>query len=282
MKTKKLILSIFMVGASIVLFSCSKDKNSTADDMNEQADLVALSQNEAFAQMTFESVDQIADEVYASLSSSTKSAQNSNSILSPCATKTLDTLSVPHIITIDFGATNCLCNDGKYRRGQIIISFMGHYRDSGSMHSTTFNNFFVNDNHVMGNRTRLNNGKNAAGHFTVLTTVNSTIIFNATNDTLIWNANHTKEWLHGYWSPNFIDDSYLITGNSNGSKLNGVTYNKTILIPLKRIYSCFYFVSGSVQIQQSNKPTKIIDYGNGNCNPWATVTINGVTHTIHL
>ncbi|MFZ4400571.1 MAG: hypothetical protein ACOYO1_11090 [Bacteroidales bacterium] len=282
MKKRILILSVFIASASIILFSCNKDKAKSANENKDTDEIVASSQKEAIAQMTFENVDQIADEVYSNLSTSNKSSQNSNSLLGPCATKSLDTISVPHILTINFGNTNCLCNDGKNRRGEIIISFMGHYRDSGSVHSTSFNNFYVNDNHVLGTRTRVNNGRNSSGHYTVTSTINSTIIFNTSGDTLIWNANHTKEWLHGYLSPNFIDDTYLITGNSNGNKLNGVTYNKTILIPLKRVYSCFYFVSGSVQIVKTNKPTKVIDYGNGNCNPWATVTVNGVTHTIHL
>jgi len=281
MKKKLFILSFLVAG--LILFACKKDNSTTSIDQVTENELTATSQNEAFAQMAFEGIDQIADEAYAVLTNTLKSGQNNaSSLLGPCATKTLDTLALPHVLTINFGNVNCLCNDGKYRRGLIIISFTGHYRDSAAVHNTTLSDFYVNDNHIMGNRSRLNNGRNAAGHFTVSTVINSSIAFYLSGDTLVWNTSQTKEWLHGYWSPNFIDDAYLITGSSNGLKPNGISYTKTILTPLKRVYSCNYFVSGSVQLIQSNRPTRIIDYGNGQCNPWATLTVNGVTHTIHL
>ena len=282
MKTKILILSLVLVSAVFVMNGCRKDVKSVKDQ-TIASDLIASSQSEAVAQMTYEGVDQISDEAYTAITNPTKSTEStSNGILGPCATKTIDTISIPHTLTIDFGTTNCLCNDGKYRRGQIVISFQGHYRDSASVHSTTFTNFYVDDNHVMGTRTRVNNGRNAAGHWNITTSVNGTIIFATTGDTLSWNATHNKEWLQGYWSPSIWNDIFLITGNASGTRPNGVTYAKTILTPLKRVMPCHYFVSGTVQIVQSNKPTRLLDYGNGGCNPWATLTVNGVTHTIHL
>ncbi len=278
-----LIASFLFLSASVIFFSCNKDKKSFNPNQTSDNELVASSQNEAVAQITFENVDQIADEAYTGLTTATKSVESTTSgLLSPCASKTIDTIAVPHTLTINFGTTNCLCNDGKYRRGEIIISFYKHYKDSGSIHSTTFNNYYVNDNHIMGTRTRVNNGRNAAGHWNISTTINSTIIFANNTDTLTWNATHNKEWLQGYWSPSIWNDIFLITGNSTGTRPNGVTYAKTILTPLERHLPCFYYVSGTVQLVQSNKPTRVINYGNGNCDPWATVTINGVTHTIHL
>lgn len=279
MKTKILILTLVIASASIFMIGCKKDSKNEKDRTIEK-ELIASSQNEAIAQMTFEGVDQIADEAFTGITSPTKST--GNGILGPCATKTIDTISVPHTLTIDFGTVNCLCNDGKYRRGQIIISFQGHYKDSASYHTTTFNNFYVNNNHVMGTRTRLNNGTNAAGHWNITTTVNGTIVFALSGDTLTWSATHNKEWLQGYWSPSIWNDIFLVTGNASGVKPNGATYTKTILTPLKRVMPCHYFVSGTVQMVQSNKPTRLLDYGNGGCNPWATLTVNGVTHTIHL
>jgi len=283
MKTKILIFAIFIFSAVITFTACNKDNKSTSTNQTGINSSDVTTQNEAVAQMTFEGVDQIADEAYTSIFSSVKSTDaNANSLLSACATKTIDTVSIPHTLTINFGSTNCLCNDGKYRRGEIIISYYLQYRDSGSVHSTTFNNYYVNDNQVIGTRSRINNGRNAAGHWNITVNVTGTIIFANNSDTLTWNSTQNKEWLQGYWSPTIWDDIYLVTGNSNGSRPNGNTYSKTILTPLKRHLPCFYFVSGTVQVQQSNKPTKLIDYGTGNCDPWATVTINGVTHNIHL
>jgi hypothetical protein len=291
MKKKILTYASFIFAAVLLISACKKD-NSTSQDpsgvnqnlpVNQAVadEMLATTQNEATAQITFENIDQIADEAYTSFGQNATST-NTNSLLSPCAAKTLDTVSVPHILTIDFGTTNCLCNDGKYRRGKIIISFFKHYKDSGSVHTTVFQNFFVNNNHIMGNRTRVNNGHNTAGHWNITTNVNSTIIFALSGDTLSWHATHNKEWLQGYWSPAIWDNVFLIRGNATGNRPNGTTYSKTIITPLKRQMPCNYFVSGSVQLTQSNMPARLINYGNGNCDPWATVTINGVTHTIHL
>ncbi len=282
MKTKILTIASVIISAGLFFTACNKDI-ATPQNKTNTDELVATSQNEAIAQMTFENIDQIADEAYTSFSSSIKaSTTNGNSLLSPCATKTLDTISIPHLLTIDFGSTNCLCNDGKYRRGEIIISFLKHYKDSGSVHSTSFNNYYVNNNHIMGTRSRVNNGRNTAGHWNITTTVNSMIVFALSGDTLSWNATHNKEWMQGYWSPTIWDDIVSITGNSTGTKPNGSSYSKTILTPLVRHMPCFYFVSGSVQLIQTNRPTRIINYGNGNCDAYATVTVNGVTHVIHL
>ncbi|MEI6823331.1 MAG: hypothetical protein WCL51_15480 [Bacteroidota bacterium] len=281
MKTKILIFAIFIFSIVTTFTACNKDKKTTPTNQTGNNSDVT-SQNEAVAQMTFEGVDQIADEAYTSFSSLKSTQSNANSLLSACATKTIDTVSIPHTLTINYGTTNCLCYDGKYRRGEIVISYYLHYRDSGSVHSTTFNDYYVNDNHVMGTRSRVNNGRNAAGNWNITTTVNGTIIFANNTDTLTWNSTQNKEWLQGYLSSTIWDNIVLITGNSNGTRPNGTTYSKTILTPLKRQMPCFYFVSGTVQVVQSNKPTKVIDYGNGNCDAWATVTINGVTYNIHL
>ncbi|MCX6229943.1 MAG: hypothetical protein NTZ33_00230 [Bacteroidetes bacterium] len=295
MKTRILTLTSFIFLAVLIITACKKDNpaqqnisgiNDNALNQQNQTvtnELVTTSQNEAIAQMTFENIDQIADEAYTSFTSAGKSATaNTNSLLSPCATKTIDTITIPHTLTIDFGTTNCLCNDGKYRRGQIVIAFYKHYKDSGAVHSTTFNNYYVNDNHIMGSRSRINNGHNAAGHWNITTTVNSMIIFALSGDTLSWNATHNREWLQGYWSPTIWDDITLLSGSSTGHRPNGTNYSKTIVTPLKRHMPCPYFVSGSVQLTQTNRPVRVINYGNGNCDPWATVTINGVTHIIHL
>jgi len=38
---------------------------------------------------------------------------------------TIDTISQPHTLTVDWGNTNCDCNDGKTRRGKIVTTYYG-------------------------------------------------------------------------------------------------------------------------------------------------------------
>ncbi len=51
-----------------------------------------------------------------------------------------------------------MCRDGRYRRGKILITFNGRYRQAGT--ETSFDSYHVNDNHVTGLRTVENMGLN--------------------------------------------------------------------------------------------------------------------------
>ena len=44
-------------------------------------------------------------------------------LISTCAQRTY--VSDTRTLTIDFGSTNCLCPDGRYRRGKIVVVFTG-------------------------------------------------------------------------------------------------------------------------------------------------------------
>ena len=65
MKTKILIFAIFIFSAVITFTACNKDKKTTPTNQTGNNSDVTT-QNEAVAQMTFEGVDQIADEAYTS------------------------------------------------------------------------------------------------------------------------------------------------------------------------------------------------------------------------
>lgn len=271
MKTNSINLVITIFIAIIIFTGCKKE--ALDNDYTSAKD-------DALAQQIFDNISQISDEAYSLKTAPTKPGSG---IIGSCATLNLDTITVPHVLTIDFGTTNCLCNDNKYRRGSIAISFSGHYRDSGSYHSTTFNNYFVNDNQVLGTRTRVNNGKNNAGNYTITYNVSNASIILANNaGTISWAANITTEWIAGHSTQTWIDDVYLITGSSNGTRLNGTAFTKTITSALRKEMICPNIVSGTVDVVRSNKPNLTIDFGSGNCDNIATVTVNGTTFTINI
>ena len=51
-------------------------------------------------------------------------------------------------------------HDGKNRRGIINVSYTGSYRATGSVHTITFTDYFVNDNQLLGVKTVTNTGLN--------------------------------------------------------------------------------------------------------------------------
>lgn len=196
----------------------------------------------------------------------------------PCATVVRDTTVSPRTITIDYGTTNCLCRDGRYRRGVVVISYAGTRRTAGSSYSVAFSNYYVNDNQVTGSISGSYNVVN--GHPTLTRSSNLTITTPA-NQTTTRVANRTTEMIAGYNTPALRrDDVFLISGSSSMTNARG-TASQTITTPLRKELSCNWLVSGVMTTTRGNN-TRTIDYGNGSCDNQATVTMNGNTRTITL
>lgn len=279
MKTKNLLASI-LIGLMIIAIStgCKKETGTveTTPDISDVSD-------EAFAETIFDNIDNIADEAYMSISGLLKSGDDDGKFLDQCATITHDTISIPHLITIDFGDTNCLCRDGSYRRGMILISYSWHYVDSLAMRNITSEEYFVNDNQVIFTKTTTNTGRNEFGNLTWSIVSDGTIIFSIEMDgNFTWHSERTREWIEGEDTFFRWDDIYLIRGNGNTVRPNGESVTKEIIEPVRKKLSCRWFVSGIVKITPSNKPVRILNYGNGECDRFATVTINGHTFVIRL
>jgi len=280
MKTSKLFLNALMLltAASLTLTSCKKEE--------EDSDTSAASDN-ALAESTFQDATNIADEAGSGSLNNYRLGEDEGSLLSTCATVTRDSAnhSDPDTITVDFGATNCMCADGRNRRGKIIITYTGTYRSPGSSWTIGFDNYFVNDNQVTGTKTVTNNGPNTAGHLVYAINVNGSIILANNGGTISWTSTRQREWTAGESTPQWNDDMYSITGSANGTNANGNTFTVQITSPLIRnmALGCRrHFVQGTFELTPQNKPTRTVDFGSGACDDLATVTINNNTYTIHL
>lgn len=261
--------------ATLFLGSCKKEKADTSD--------LAPAGNMAMADETYNDVNNIADEAATTGTVSYKT-DDENALLAGCATVTRDTVSTPRVTTIDFG-TGCTGADGKTRKGRIIVTHDGPYRNPGTTITVTFDNYFVNDNQVTGTKTIHNDGLNNAGHTSFSVSVNGQIILANGEGTISWTSERTREWIAGESTPNRDDDQYSITGSATGTAANGDQFSATINQPLIRNLApgCRrHFVSGVATMERANRPARVIDYGNGNCDDQATVTVNGVTYTITL
>src|SRR4051794_15399318 len=101
--TRLTMLATVVITAGIfTLTACKRLKNSDED--------TGYGTDHAMLEKTFSDVQSITDEAGTSGSLSTfKQAQNT--VLGGCATVTNDTVSIPHVLTVDFGTANCLCQD---------------------------------------------------------------------------------------------------------------------------------------------------------------------------
>lgn len=274
-KINLFIALVMLVGSTIVFTSCKKDSESTAVDTSSASD-------ETLADRIYENVSNISDEAYALKLSNLKSTETNRLFLGDCAVITLDTLAFPLTMTIDFGDENCLCDDGHYRRGQIQVSFTGRYRAEGTVITHGFNNYYVDDNRVEGTKVVTNMGLNTDSHLVYQIEVVGVIFLANTDDSFSWNSSRTREWIEGTDTYTLWDDVYLISGNSEGIRADGETWQRITLEPLRKELGCRHIVSGIIEITPAERPIRTLDYGSGDCDNVATVTVNGVIYTIML
>ena len=271
---------IALLALTIGFVGCKKDKDEA------DADTESVSEN-AWADAVYDDVSSISDEGYNGTLESYKTMGNEK-VLTTCASITFDTLTNPKSFTIDFGSTDCLCKDGTYRRGKIIVSYVGRYRDSLSSHSITFDNFYSNSNKIEGTKTVVNNGRNSDGYLSYSVTVNGSIIWDSQTygggGTSTYNSSRTRVWTGGESTATWLDDVYLISGTSSGITRSGNAYSLVITEPLKKEIGFRHFTDGTLEFTPAGKLVRIIDFGylNGARDNLARVTINGVSFNIQL
>lgn len=270
---KKISIALMALAAFATTFtSCKKQDNIEEDFATEQE----MSEHIALSEADFNDIGNIADEA---------SSGEITSYKSGCAAVTHDSTSTPRRLIIDFGATNCLCRDGKNRRGKIIVSYTGKYRNTGTVITTSFDGYFVNDNQIKGTRVVTNKGANSQGHPSYSIEVNGSVELSGGRGTITRKSTRTRTWIVGYKTIKIADDVYLIEGSATTIGPKGDEFTATIRKPLRIELSCGNIVSGILDFTRAsrNNRTVSIDYGSGKCDRLAVVTLpNGRTFNILL
>lgn len=281
---KKLLLMskmLLLIGAlTIGLISCKK--NSTSEDAE-----VAAAQNFNVAEVEDDNTQIMADQAEANGSVSLRSSStvtSSSDLLTSCAVVTRDTVSTPRTITIDFG-TGCTNAHGTTRKGKLLISYTGRYRDEGTVIHIVSQDYYVNDNKVDIDRTITNQGLNNDGNYVFDIHAIRSVTFPG-GETSSSTVDKTREWIEGASTPHvFEDDVYRVTGSGTHTSRRGIVYDASTVTPLIRKVDCHEFASGTVKIiRHGNRDrSAVIDFGDGTCDDEAVVTLdNGRTFTIDL
>jgi len=261
---------LFLLG---FLSSCRKD-DQNPESLMEQF-LITDSENEQITQFEEDGAEVGMDQRIV--------LEDASEMLSAsrCANITRDTVSTPRRITIDYGPVNCLCRDGRYRRGLVVIEYTGARGVSGSTASMTFNNYFVNDRGISGNRS-LVFGTSTQGNPLRTTQFNLSITHPNRSGSWTRQGLRVREKIAGDSTLTMMDDVYLITGNGSGSGPNGISFNHNVLTPLRKEGACRWLVSGSIQFSRNNQASRTLDFGNGLCDDQATITTSNGIRTITL
>lgn len=259
------IASLAIVVTLGLTTSCGKKKKE-----NEQ-EVEAVAIDNAVAESSYNDLSTMADEAV-------QGESNFKSFDSDCVTIDYDTIAGVPTITVDFGPENCLCQDGRMRRGKVIFSFAGMYNQSGSVVTTTTNHYYVDDYGIDGTRI----ATWSADH-TYNITVNGSIYKPNNGGTITWNCNKTRTQTAGTNTPfNWLDNVYSITGSASGTTATGVSFEITVDEALIVQLGCRWIKKGKLTITRVDKDDVIIDYGDGECDNKAMMTIGNRTKEITL
>jgi len=280
MKTKKLWVTLVIVSSFAFLgTSCSSDDSSATDEA-----LTVTTTDEAQAATINDEVVSEADQYVTTTANAGYMAVKSvEAVTGPTITVDKpDSVSFPKTITIDFG-TGFTGKRGNVLKGKLIVVISDKMWKANSSKTITFNNFYVNDNKVSGSKTVTYKGLTTTKHSYWTISVNDTIN-RKDGATVTWISERTRELVDNNSTPLiWADDKYSITGVSSGVNAKGKAYSMVIDSnnPLIIYNNYPHFVQGIVTVTSETR-TATFNYGNGEKDNLATVTINGKTKEISL
>ncbi len=286
----RITIIAFAVLFSVFLISCQKENSlsNTADTLTEE-EAATYSDESSQAEASFddvEDVSMVAAEEEGDASMYGRSTDASGRLLpafeelrlrlGPCAviTVTPNDSTYPKTITIDFGPNGCLCADGKYRRGAIVIHLTAPIRRPGAVMTITFVDFYLNRAHIEGTKVLSNLSENGNIKFTVQVT-GGKVTFPNGRGYKYDGIKYVKQIQGGNTRP-IRDDVYSIEGRSKTEFNGGLIVNLNTESPLIKKVVCPWISNGVLKIK-INSRVLFLDYGapnNGNCDNKAMLTWN--------
>lgn len=182
-------------------------------------------------------------------------------------------------VTLDFG-DGCELRNGNFVSGKIVLEYNRNTEELTKSIQVSFINFYFNDKNIAGTKQIIRQRENDNGNPESTYTANITVTW-PDGSFATSQGQRTREWVDGVGSGFWLDNVFLITGNWTFVKKNGTVLIGTITTPLRRELSCRFLVSGVVELSK-NGNVATLDYGNGDCDAFGLVTINGEDHEIHL
>lgn len=192
-----------------------------------------------------------------------------------------DLTTWPKTITADYGNSNFLCIDGRYRRGKIIITASDFYRNEGSVHTVNFDEYFQNDHKLEGTQTIINQGRNTDEFLVYDVEVSNGKVTTPDAKIIYFEQNSSRTWIEGegtIFQP--CDDVYLIDGTQNGISSDSINYTITVVQSLNVLICCKWIRSGILNINIEQLPVISIDYGETQCDNQATVSFGGTSYPV--
>ena len=280
MKVNFLLLVSVVLGS--LFMSCKADKLKNATEILRTAEDNAIMSSE-FSSLYETSQNTANSEQGAAIAFEGKGISErsfkSNLFLPECAELIVDTAQSR--ITIDYGNINCLCNDGLYRKGKVMLQFNSDFREVGSSINLSLDNYFVSDVEFQGTKTITNMGEENGIQNFAYEVRNAKAI--TENGDITWETDATISKIEGVDTPNNpFDDIYLTEATATGVNKRGKNFTATTPTVLKKRMelnaACLrHYVSGVIRLVDEDDNFLEVDYNhldNEACDRYARVNIN--------
>ena len=173
----------------------------------------------------------------------------------------------PKTIVINYG-DGCICRDGKFRKGAIVLHFTGPIRRPGSILTITLRGFYVNRMHIEGTKTIKNLSENGVHKFSVH--IEDGAVTLPSGRGFKYEGTKVVTQVRGMETRTVRDDVYSIEGRNKTSYANGTVVVKNTETPLIKPVACPWIVQGVLKIKINDR-VLFIDFGNGDCDNKATL-----------
>ena len=290
----KLLLGAFLFLSASILFSCQKD-NSISNEPVSDEEAITMSEESAAADAEYEETSEIGLSVDADLEAAARAGHNNFGTalnanvdlffdlafrLGPCTkiTVTPNDSTYPKTVVIDYG-DGCICRDGKFRKGAIVLHYTKPIRRPGAVLTITFRNYFVNRAHIEGTKIITNLSSNSSVKYSVVVTGGKVTWPNGRG--FKYEKSKLVTQVRGGETLTVRDDVYSIEGRSKTTYANGITVNKNTETPLIKPVACPWIVKGIVKIKINDR-VLYLDFGNGDCDNKAILKWNNHEREITL
>lgn len=283
---KVLSVTALAIGAITIFFACKKDDK--ADDQRDNQTLAAA-QREAEVNAVYEDnftvvFDETSRESDLRDGRTAPGAGSQNARF--CATLITsytpqDAVTWPKTYTLDFGAEGCTDSHNRTRKGKMIIVMSKPFFVQDATATITFDNYSVNGIQVQGTQTITNQSSNNGLKFTyaveggLLTFPGDTIMIG-------YSGSRTLTQTDGAGTPWVLeDDVYELSGSATLQLGSSLTATIATATALERKLSCAWIGKGVLTMTAAGQAVKI-DYGNGDCDDKAVLTLGAKTKEITL
>jgi hypothetical protein len=269
-KSKFLVLGMLsLVVLGMTYTSCSNENPVNTEEQNLDVNEVALATQVDDIEVVLGDI--IIDAYEGQESSDVGRSVPQQSALPECVTISVILEQNFREVTVDFGTDGCFVH-GHLLMGQIVFAYTRNPEAQEVLITYNLIDFYFDAKQILGSKTLLKELSNANGNPQFTHTLDLTVIWpngaQATREGV-----KIREWVEGFNSGVFSDNIFEITGNWSTTFVNGNTHTYEVILPLRREVICYYFVSGSIDVQRTNFGG-VFDYGTGACDNEATFTFN--------